>query len=101
MDFFAPPALQPRNMNEVPPAPLPMSPMPELPIQAAPIAVPPGADPARWLQLPVETQMQYWNMLQGMESANSGMPSYGPPPMREAVPPATPPPKGVQDSIRF
>ena len=100
MDPLAPPALQPRNMNMMPQAPMPMSPMPEQ-VQPAPIAVPPGADPARWLQLPPEMQMHYWSMLQGMESANSGMPSYGPPPMSEAAPPQSPPPRGVRDSISF
>lgn len=100
MDPFAPQALQPRNMNTMPQAPLPMSPMPEQ-MQAAPIAVPPGVDPARWLQLPPEMQMHYWSMLQGMESAKPGMPLYGPAAPREVPTPSMEPPRKETESFKF
>lgn len=84
----------PMNMSGMPQAPLPMSPMPPEPMQAPPMAVPEGVDPAQWLQLPPETQMQYWNIMKGMESAKPGMPLYGPMPSME------PPPKSTE-SIKF
>ena len=74
MDALAPPALQPRNMSVMPSTPG-YGAVPE----PAPLAVPPGVSPAMWLQLPPEQQMHYWSMLQGMESARSGPPAYGPP----------------------
>jgi len=79
MDALTPPMLQPQNMSS-----LPSMPGYNAPPVPAEVEVPPGVDPAQWFQLPPETRMHYMNMLKGMQSAQPGVPSYGPPPQPTA-----------------
>jgi hypothetical protein len=90
----------PMNMSAMPQAPLPMSPM-QPPMQPAPMQVPFGVDPALWLQLKPEQQLQFLNIMKGMESAKPGMPLYGPAAPREVPTPSMEPPRKETESFKF